>query len=510
MTNPMQRGQAAIQARNLPEAVHWFQQAVAEHPREAQPKACLGQALCWQGRHDEGIAHLRQAGRDLLKQARKTRDIGLLLALTEQLQYWNDYPGALELGREAVRANGAVVRGHQLLALTLSRLNQTGPALEAARRAARLAPDSAMLQILLASIETADKQYAAARQRLEQALRSRLTPEEEFRAHKELAAILDKLGEYPAVFPHLHAAAKLSALLPEVRKQDAELVPALLRANKAGFTPELLGRWSGAEFPDDTPAPAFVLGFMRSGTTLTQEVLDAHPRVFLADETDLVYAMVQELKRLSPSGATLPEQLAQLDFAGVVRLRRFYWERARTRFGDALGPDRLLVDKTTMNTIDLGLVNVLFPDSKVIFVTRDPRDVCLSCFMQIMAPTPSTVHLLHWRGTAEFYARTMDWWMTVKPRLSLGFAELRYEDAVADFEASFGRVFEFLGLPWDPAVARFHERAAAKYVNSPSFSQVAQPLYSSSVARWRHYAPEFASVADLLNPYVAAFGYPVQ
>lgn len=507
MTLAMQRGQAAIQAHNLPEAAHWFRLAVAENPKDAQSKACLGQTLCWQGQRDEGVAHLRQAGRDLLRQARKTRDIGLLLALTEQLQYWSDYPGALELGREAVRVNGTVVRGHQLLALTHSRLNQPGPALEAARRAARLAPANATLQILLASLEAGDKQYAAARDRLEQALTRELSPEEAFRAHKELATVLDKLKEYPKVFPHLHAAAALSAQLPEVQKQDAALVPALIQASRAGFDAATLGRWSGAEFPADTPAPAFVLGFMRSGTTLTQEVLDAHPGVFLADETDLVYCVVGELQRLSPPGLDIPAQLARLDRAGVAHLRRFYWDRVRARFGGALQPGQLLVDKTTMNTLDLGLINVLFPDAKVVFVVRDPRDVCLSCFMQTMVPTPSTVHLLDWRGTAAFYALVMDWWLAVKSKLSLGFMELRYEDAVADFEGGFRRVFDFLGLPWDPAVARFHERAATKYINSPSFGQVAQPLYASSVQRWRRYAPEFAEVGATLAPYVAAFGY---
>lgn len=160
-----------------------------------------------------------------------------------------------------------------------------------------------------------------------------------------------------------------------------------------------------------------------------------------------------------------------------------------------------------MNIIDLGLINVVFPDAKVIFVMRDPRDVCLSCFMQTMIPTPSTVHLLTWQGTANFYARVMNWWLTVKPRLSLDFLEFRYADAVTDFEGTFQKVFGFLGLSWDPKVADFHERAVGKYIGSPSHSQVAQPLYQLSVARWRHYEPEFAPISEQLQPFIDAFGY---
>ncbi|WP_240506874.1 sulfotransferase family protein [Methylocaldum sp. SAD2] len=507
MTSFIQRGYAAIQSRNTAEAATWFEKAVAENPKDAQAKACLGQALCWLGRRDQGIVHLRQSGQLLLKKARKSRDIGLLLGLTEQLQFWNDYRGSLELAKQAVQIDSSQVRGFQLLTLAHSRLNQNKSALAACRQAVKRAPHSAMLQILLASLETADGSCDEAKQRLENVLKGFPTPEERFRAHKELARIHDKLKAYDQVFGHLHAAADASALLPEVRKQDAALVPNLIRTNTAGFTRELLARWSETALPQDHRAPpVFLVGFMRSGTTLTQEVLDAHPDVFVADEADLIFALGKELDRMSGSTGTTPEQLGKLDLAGVTHLRRFYWNRARERFGDKIDT-RIFVDKTTMNTIDLGLINCIFPEAKLVFVMRDPRDVCLSCFMQTMIPNPSTVQLLSWKGTAAFYAQVMEWWMCMKTRMTLDFVEFRYEDAVSGFETTFREVFAFLGLSWDPAVADFHKRAAGKYINSPSFNQVAQPLYASSVGRWRYYEPEFAPVSEILMPFVAGFGY---
>jgi sulfotransferase family protein len=165
------------------------------------------------------------------------------------------------------------------------------------------------------------------------------------------------------------------------------------------------------------------------------------------------------------------------------------------------------LDKTTMNSIDIGLINCLFPDAKLVFLLRDPRDVCLSCFMQTMIPTPSTVHLLTWQNTARFYAQIMDWWAVVKPKLSMQFIEFRYEDAVFEFEPAFRKVFDFLGLTWDPKVADFHKNVAGKVIASPSFSQVAQPLYSSSVGRWQHYAQEYEAIAETLKPYLDAYGY---
>ena len=507
MSQFMPLGQAAIQKNNFAEAVDWFTKASDENPKDPQVKACLGQSLCWQGKLGEGIAHLRQSGQLLLKKARKNRDTKLALDLAEQLQFWNDYAGALEVCKQAVQINPGFVRGYQLLALTHSRLNQKKSALAAGRKALQLVPDSAMLAILLATLEAAEGLTEEAKRRLEKVLQNPLlSPEEKFRAHKELARFLDKLGEYDRVFTHLHASGEISPRLPEVARQDVNLVPRMLDTNKAGFDHELLGRWSTTAFPVDQPAPVFLLGFMRTGTTLTQEVLGAHPGIFVADETDLVISTARELARMSNNQGSIPEQLRKLDFEGVLHLRAFYWNRARALFGGKIG-SRLLLDKTTMNSIDLGLINCLFPDAKLVFLLRDPRDVCLSCFMQTMIPTPSTVHLLTWQDTARFYAQVMDWWLTVKPRLTMAFIEFRYEDAVFQFEPAFRQVFDFMGLDWDPAVADFHKNVAGKYIASPSFNQVSQPLYSSSVGRWRYYAAEYGAVSTFLQPFISAFGY---
>jgi len=250
----------------------------------------------------------------------------------------------------------------------------------------------------------------------------------------------------------------------------------------------------------------FLVGFMRSGTTLTQEVLDVHPDVFLADETDFIASVILELHKRVPGNASTAERLGMIDEAGIRHLRTFYWNLVRARYGKAMEGKRL-VDKTTMNTIDLGMINCVFPDAKVIFVMRDPRDVCLSCFMQTMLPTPSTVHLLTWRGTAEFYAQVMNWWLYVKQEMVTPHVEFRYEDVVADFEGTFRKVFDFLGLDWSDEAANFHRHTAGKYIHSPSFSQVSQPLYSSSVARWKRYEADFAPIADVLAPFIEKFGY---
>lgn len=329
---------------------------------------------------------------------------------------------------------------------------------------------------------------------------------ERYRAYKELARVLDKLRRYDEVFPALAAAAAYIPQLPEFAKQSRNVIPDLLRANLQGYDAELLARWSGVSFDDVRAAPVFVIGFMRSGTTLMQEVLDAHPDVLVADEANFIWAIQDELHKADRSNGSTADKLRNLDRGGIERLRQSYWRRVEGRFGAALS-GKVFVDKFTMNTLDIGLINTIFPDAKVLFVMRDPRDVCLSCYMQLLPPTPMTVHLQDWPSTIQVYAQTMDWWLHIKPTLTLRYAEYRYEDIVADFEATFRQVFSFIGLPWDPSVSNFYLRAAEKTISTPSRTQVSQPLYSSSVARWRLYQNEFDSVMNRFRPYLRSFAY---
>ncbi|MDO9238635.1 MAG: sulfotransferase, partial [Methylicorpusculum sp.] len=266
MTSFLQRGAAAVQTQNMPEALIWFEKAVAENAKDAQAHACLGQTLCWLGRRDEGVRQLHKAGQILLKNVRKTRDISQALGLIEQLQFWNDYQGALELGRQAVQINNSDVRGFQLLALSYSRLNQKALALSAGKQALKLAPNNAMLTILVATLEMAEGLNQSAKQRLEKVLQHPLTTEEKFRTHKELARLLDKMGEYHQVFSHLNTAGELSAQLPEVQKQDPKRVPNMIEANIVAFDQALLNRWPPASLNQDNQdnrAPIFLIGFMR-------------------------------------------------------------------------------------------------------------------------------------------------------------------------------------------------------------------------------------------------------
>lgn len=500
----MQRGLAAVQAQDVAAAALWFEQALKESPGDPQAMAWLGQCLCNVGQEERGVAHLREAAQAYVKLATAQHGIAPAMEIIEQLQEWGDVEGAVAALHLAAEYAPGEFRVFQMLAAGCAQLNRKSDALTAGRRALALAPDNVMMAVFLGSLEADAGLMSDAKVRLENVLAARPPAREAFRAHKELARICDKLGLPDEVFVHLHAAARESKGVPEYAQQKIDFLPNMIRSNQASFDHAVMSRWVGERFDDARPAPVFLMGFFRSGTTLTQEVLAAHPDVFVADEADFIWAVQREVHRADPSTATTAAKLAKLDREGIQRLRNFYWNRVEGRFGNEMG-QRCFVDKFTLNTVDAGLISCIFPDAKILFVKRDPRDVCLSCFMQLMVPSPATVQLLEWERTARFFAQTMAWWEFVRPQLGIPVLEFRYEDAVAGFEQTFRRVFDFIGLTWDPAVMEFHKSAAQRTISTPSRSQVVQPLYGTSVQRWQRFAKEFDAVAPILAPYIAEY-----
>lgn len=511
----IERGRQAAQAQDAATALAWFQRAHEADPADPTARAWLGQSLCHLGRRFEGVAHLAAAGEALAQPAPapNAQPLAQAVEILTQLHAHGAVERALPLARSLARLQPHSARAQYLLAATCGQLNLRPEAQAAIAAAAAIAPDDPGIGVLYASLDADAGQYEAACERLD-ALLARLSAAPQqganarhlFRALKEMARVLDALGETEAVFAQLEAAAQLAPLVPDYAALRQDLVPELIARNAAGLRRIDLHRFAGDAFAEQARAPVFVMGFYRSGTTLTQQVLRTHPEVFLSDEVDLLRAVERELNRLQPGSASVLEKLAQIDRGGIVRLRNAYWRAALEHHGPSCERG-VFVDKFTLATVDLALIATVFPDARVLFVLRDPRDVCLSCVMQLMAPSHATRHLLALSDTAALYAQVMGWWQQVHSALPLPPRVLRYEDAVADLEGSMRPVFDFIGLPWRDEALRFHEQGAGRYVASPSRSQVARPLYRSAVARWRRYEKEMAPVQPALAPFVAAFGY---
>jgi hypothetical protein len=218
---------------------------------------------------------------------------------------------------------------------------------------------------------------------------------------------------------------------------------------------------------------------------------------------ELVYT---PLGQKAAANQSVVDALDQTAFEDIEAVRERYWNGMEGALRQPIG-QRTLIDKNPELTMLLPLVARVFPDMKILFALRDPRDVVVSCFSQRLPLNAVSVHYLTLEGTAKKYARTMRSWLKIRDMLRNPWIEVRYEDTVADIERQARTVLSFLGLPWDDAVLDYHRRAQRKHVHSPTYEAVTKPVYSSSINRWRNYETQLAPCMEILQPYVEAFGY---
>lgn len=325
----------------------------------------------------------------------------------------------------------------------------------------------------------------------------------------ELAALRDKQGRFDAAHDALCHAKAILNKAAEPQRADAATIASVNGRAVAALSAAHGERW--AEQSDKlAPLPgrlALLTSHPRSGTTLLEQVLDSHPAVTSADELQVMAEMVYEpLGKFAEPGESVVATLDRVGAAQLDLLRKSYWASMESALRRPLN-DQLLLDKNPELTMLLPLVARAFPEMRIVFALRDPRDVVLSCFMQRLPLNAVSVHYLTLEAAAQKYARSMRAWLKLREVIKNPWIEVRYEETVADLPGQARRVLEFLDLPWDDAVLDYRRTAEQKNVHSPTYEAVTKPLYSSSIGRWRNYERQLEPCLKILQPYVEAFGY---
>jgi hypothetical protein len=168
---------------------------------------------------------------------------------------------------------------------------------------------------------------------------------------------------------------------------------------------------------------------------------------------------------------------------------------------------KLILDKNPIDMMKLRIWLRVFPELRVIMTLRDPRDVVISCYFQNIPLNPFNANFLFLERTATHYANLMGIWLAVRQWEGFAWIETRYENMVADLEKEGRRVTDFLGLPWHPEQARFHEKSRKKQIFAPTYQDASQPIYRRSLSRWHRYEKYLASSQPILEPYCRALGY---
>ncbi|MBL0163528.1 MAG: sulfotransferase [Xanthomonadales bacterium] len=320
----------------------------------------------------------------------------------------------------------------------------------------------------------------------------------------QLARVCDRLGDTEAAMKWLvHGRALHLAQLRERAPQVFADGADPLQIIRQPLSAEQVAAWKPVQAPLAEESPIFVLGFPRSGTTMLETMLDAHPLLASMDERAFIQDVVDEMHK---SGFNYPFDLGKLDDAMCMRLRQTYANLVATQA--QVDPSLRLVDKNPLNIMRLPLIARLFPKAKIILALRHPCDVVLSNFMQTFRAPAYIAMCATIESTAQGYADTFDFWINQAAVLAPNVLELRYEDVVDDIEAQSRRLAEFIGINWDERMVNFHERAKDRgFIGTPSYHQVVEPINRRGVARWEKYRAYLEPAIPILRPHIERWNY---
>jgi tetratricopeptide (TPR) repeat protein len=464
-------GLVALREHRYDEAVEWLRKAGKAAPDNPAIRSDLGNALLRLGRYEDALGSFRAALRaqpDNVAALNGAGDALNILGRPEEAQ--NAFHRML-----ARTPDNAVA--HFGLASAAAQLGDAATARMELERAIALAPKRATYHRALAELArfVAGDPRLAALETLARGARS-LPDNEKVELHFALAKAYDDLSRYDDAFVHLE---KGNSLRRASIAHDESLIAQFFAEVKAAFP---------AERPqadaEPSAVPIFVVGMPRSGTTLVEQILASDPSVLGAGELPHIQDLIAE----GFAGRDYPDGFAP---SAAAHFGRDYLRR----LGKLPRGIRHVIDKFPGNFQHIGLIRLALPNAKIVHIRRDPMDTCFSCYSKLFLNGLNHTYDLGELGRYyRLYDSLMAHWRRVLPEVAI--LEVQYETLVNDFETQTRRIADFCGLAWSERFLAFHKNDRA--VRTHSQAQVRQPLFASSIGRWRNYEKHLKPLRDAL------------
>lgn len=486
----------------LADAMTAFEKALALKPDFPEVLGDLGAMLINMGELERGAALLARA------LALKPGSSTAISNMSNALRLQGKVSEALDGYRHALRLAPESVDIIALLAGLLEKMGERIEANNLVEQGLALEPMHPALNLVAAQLARHEKRFHDAKDMLEAIRQQPLSVGVEGEIELALGQIYDQLGDPARAFPLIACGkakkGRVSVLGNVDRKHYLERValieclatPALAKC--ADFREEILSSCD--------PDPIFLIGFPRSGTTLLEQILDAHPGIQAMEEKGAVDAMVNVfLTNMNKR----PDALAALGNDDIARLRKVYFDEVRHHI--ELQSGALLLDKMPLNITAVPIIWRVFPKARFILAIRHPCDASLSCLMQSFAVNEAMASFFTLEDTVKTYAGVMAAWQKYVELLPLDYHRIRYEDLIQNVEGESRRIFAFLGLDWRGEVLDHVEHAKTRTaINTPSYHQVIQPIYQHARYRWERYAEVFLPHMVVLQPFIEYFDYAEQ
>jgi len=302
--------------------------------------------------------------------------------------------------------------------------------------------------------------------------------------HYALGKLYDSRENYSSAFEHYRQANQLEQGVFDPQEHSRR-IDALIKTFDSTFMS--IAPHSSCR----SDRPVFIVGMPRSGTTLTEQILASHSDVFGAGELTAIMRQPEQLVSLIGSSSGYPEFLRKLDSNILDQLADNYLQQLDTLDQNAAR----IIDKMPVNFMHLGLIALEFPRCRIIHCHRDARDTSLSIYFQHFSATHAYASDLANIGHYyREYTRLMKHWCNV---LGISVMNVSYEDIINNLESTTRNMLDFLELPWDSRCLDFHD--SGRRVETISYYQVRQPIYTHAVSRWKHYEPYLAPLLKSLD-----------
>lgn len=495
---------------NMKQAEEFFMQAIRLNPQWSNAHANFGNVLRKTGRKGPAEAAFRQAIKLNPGNAVAWADLGYLYAVMLREE------DALKCYKRAISLAPYIETSWVRLLDLLEKTDKTDESAELTQKAKGRFPDSVAIITHEAKLLRRQGKIDAAIALMEKHAAS-LQKDSPLNCafFFELGQLYDRANDAGKAFECFVSANRGQANTVAANAIDKTAFTGAIERLRRDFTAEMA---DGPVPATAGPGPVFLIGFPRSGTTLLDQILSSHPAISVAEERPGVHRMLQKLGEIAGGAAEgvdgfwndprYPACLSSLTADDIAALRAAFFEgHGRQEDGDG----KIFVDKLPLNILHAGIIRRVFPQAKFILALRHPCDSVLSCFMQQFNLNLTMAHFLDIGDAAKFYDGVFGLWAHYEGAVRPEAHSIRYEDVVADFRPTIGKLLEFIGAGWDEAVMEYDSHARGKgIINTPSYSQVTQKIYTRASGRWLRYREQMKPVLGILEPHARKFGYSME
>ncbi len=508
-----------IEDEKLNDALAFAEARLRHFSKDAELQRNFGRIFLLQGKLDKAESAFRNA--IALNQNKADSYIGLSQVLFEK----NHPKLALIEAEQALRLEPDSASALHQFALATAHLGDIDSAVSHYHKALELKPDMVASRLALGHLELEKGNFENARAHFESAAgmdgdklsalialsklekatpdsdvfkslkrrareAAKMPPQKAVAYHFAMGEYFEQMNEYDNAFHHFDTGVRLKRKLIDYDPDASDrLTDSLIDA----FDLQTIDRLRTCA--NDSTYPIFVVGVPRSGTTMTESILNAHPSVFGAGELN---DLQQQFGKIGDQQTHVPEVLAALSDAELKRRADNYIGILRQHAPEA----RHVVDKMPANFQLIGLIHGVLPNAKIIHVARNPFDTCLSCYTRLFERSQlHSYDLVELGRYFNNYIRIMNHWQNTLP--SDAFLTVHYENLVDDLEHEARQMIAHCGLDWDDACLDFHK--SKRRVRTASIQQVRKPLYKSSKAKWRNYETQLQPLIDIIGDNAIRF-----